>query len=133
MNKDRVFCRIRKKYIVNTEEEEVRQSLISYLIENKSYPLSLFSVEGQIRVNNLIKRYDILVYRRDFTPFMLIECKAPHIPINQNVIDQISIYSHSIKAKYFIVTNGKETYCLSRNEEELNYRLEKEIPDFDSN
>lgn len=126
----KVLCKIRKRYILLTPEEEIRQKIISYLIEVKNYPISLFSVEGQIKVNNFIKRYDILVYNRDFTPFMLIECKASNIPITQETLNQISRYSLSIDAKYFLITNGIQSYCLIKDQENQVYTLEEDIPEF---
>ena len=74
MHKDKVFCIIRKRYVALTPEEGVRQNVINYLIMQKNYPQTLISVEGEIKVNNLRKRYDVLVYT-GLMPFMLIECK----------------------------------------------------------
>lgn len=130
MNKDRVFCRIRKKYLILTPEEEIRQSLISYLIDNKQYPISSFSVEGQIRVNNLIKRYDILIYNKDLTPFMLIECKAANVDINQSTLDQLSTYAQALNPDYFLMTNGHKTYCFKKDNNHKTYILEESIPEY---
>lgn len=130
MPKEKIFCTIRKKNLVLTPEEGVRQNFINYLITQKNYPKSLISVEGEIKVNNLRKRYDILVWDRDLEPFMLIECKAPSIKITQQTLDQVSIYSQSIDAKYFLLTNGGETFCMKKDDFKKIYALEEEIPEF---
>ena len=130
MPKEKIFCTIRKKNLVLTPEEGVRQNFINYLITQKNYPKSLISVEGEIKVNNLRKRYDILVWDRDLEPFMLIECKAPSIKITQQTLDQVSIYSQSIDAKYFLLTNGGETFCMKKDDFKKIYTLEEEIPEF---
>ena len=130
MQKDKVFCIIRKKYVALTPEEGVRQNLINYLIMQKNYPQSLISVEGEIRVNNQKKRFDILVYNRELTPFMLIECKAPAIKITQEVLDQISIYSLSIDASFFVLTNGEQTFCLKKDVIQKIFTIENEIPNY---
>lgn len=132
MQHDKIFCIIRKRYVALTPEEGVRQNIINYLIMQKNYPQSLISVEGEIKVNNLKKRYDILVYNRQLKPFMLIECKAPSIKITQETLDQISIYSLSIDASYFVLTNGEQTFCLKKDIEKRMFTMEKEIPSYPS-
>lgn len=130
MQHDKVFCIIRKRYVALTPEEGVRQNIINYLIMQKKYPQSLISVEGEIKVNNLKKRYDILVHSRELKPFMLIECKAPSIKITQETLDQISIYSLSIDASYFLLTNGEQNFCLKKDIEKRIFTVEKEIPQY---
>ncbi|HHT03508.1 MAG TPA: type I restriction enzyme HsdR N-terminal domain-containing protein [Bacteroidales bacterium] len=130
MHKDKVFCIIRKRYVALTPEEGVRQNVINYLIMQKNYPQTLISVEGEIKVNNLRKRYDVLVYDAGLMPFMLIECKAPNIKITQETLNQISIYSLSIDASYFLLTNGERTFCLKKDIEKRIFTLEEEIPKY---
>ncbi|MFA7082786.1 MAG: type I restriction enzyme HsdR N-terminal domain-containing protein [Bacteroidales bacterium] len=130
MQHDKVFCIIRKRYVALTPEEGVRQNIINYLIMQKNYPQSLISVEGEIKVNNLKKRYDILVHSRELKPFMLIECKAPSIKITQETLDQISIYSLSIDASYFLLTNGEQNFCLKKDIEKRIFTIEAEIPQY---
>lgn len=132
MQHDKIFCIIRKRYVALTPEEGVRQNIINYLIMQKNYPQSFFSVEGEIKVNNLKKRYDILVHSRELKPFMLIECKAPSIKITQETLNQISIYSLSIDASYFVLTNGEQTFCLKKDIEKRIFTMEKEIPSYPS-
>lgn len=132
MQHDKIFCIIRKRYVALTPEEGVRQNIINYLIMQKNYPQSFFSVEGEIKVNNLKKRYDILVHSRELQPFMLIECKAPSIKITQETLNQISIYSLSIDASYFVLTNGAQTFCLKKDIDKRMFTMEKEIPSYPS-
>ncbi len=112
-NKLYIFDKIRKKHLVLTEEEWVRQNFISYLHIEKKYPLSLIAVEKQCKVNNTIKRTDILVFNKTGSPHIIVECKAPTVKITQEVFDQIARYNLTLNANYLIVTNGlKHFYCV---------------------
>lgn len=97
---------IRRKYVVLTPEEWVRQHFVHFLIDEKNYPKSLFKVESGLKFNNLQKRSDILVHNRQGNPWMLIECKAPDIKLTQKAFNQIAVYNMSIGAEYLAVTNG---------------------------
>lgn len=103
---------IRKKYLLLTPEEWVRQNIAAFLITDRNFPASLFSVESGIKVNTLQKRYDLLVYSRTGKPLVLIECKAPEVAINQKVFEQIVAYNNSVKAPFMLVTNGLNHYFL---------------------
>jgi hypothetical protein len=115
-NKLYVFDNIRKKYILLTPEEWVRQNFTLYLIKDKKYPASLISLEFSFELNGLNKRSDIAVYSKNGEILLLVECKSPYIKINQSVFDQIFVYNVKIKAPYLIVTNGLEHYCCRINE-----------------
>jgi hypothetical protein len=129
-NKVSIFDDIRKKFIVLTPEEWVRQHVIQYLIQEKKYPKSYLSVEKLIKVNNINKRYDIVVYHPNGELFLLIECKAPEVRINQDTFDQIARYNLKLNAKYLMVTNGLNHYfCLIDFEKEA-YVFLSELPDF---
>lgn len=101
-----IFDGIRKKYIVLTPEEWVRQHFIHYLINEKKYPRSLMRIEGGLRYNALQKRSDIVVYDVKGLPWLVVECKAPHEPISQATVHQASVYNATLKAPYIAVTNG---------------------------
>jgi predicted type IV restriction endonuclease len=101
-----IFDVIRKKFIVLTPEEWVRQHFIHYLIDELKYPKSLFRIEGSLTYNKLQKRSDILVFDRNGKPWMLIECKSPTIKLNQKAFNQVAVYNMTIGAKYLAVTNG---------------------------
>jgi hypothetical protein len=106
-----IFDIIRKKYIVLTPEEWVRQHVIHHLIQDYKYPKSLFRIEGSLTFNKLQKRSDILIRDREGKPWMLVECKAPNIRLSQKAFNQIAVYNMTIGAKFLLVTNGMVHYC----------------------
>ncbi len=106
-----IFDIIRKKYVVLTPEEWVRQHIVWYFIEVLQYPKHLISVEKKILVNNLSKRYDIIVYDRTLQPWMLVECKEPKVPISEKTLQQLLHYQKTIQSPYGMITNGNTTYC----------------------
>jgi len=99
-NKVSIFDEIRKKFILLTPEEWVRQHVIQFLLQDKSYPKSYINVEKLIKINDLSKRYDGVVFQPNGEIFLLIECKAPEVPISQQTFDQIARYNLVLKAKY---------------------------------
>lgn len=101
-----IFDGIRKKYIVLTPEEWVRQHFINYLISDRGYPRSLIRVEGGLVYNELRKRSDIVIYNRQGQPWMVVECKSPELALSAAVLGQASAYNSTLKAKYIGVTNG---------------------------
>jgi len=103
-----IFDPIRKKWVCQTDEEIVRQHFIYFLIMEKKIAKSHISVEKKILVNGLSKRYDIVVYDAAGTPQMVIECKAPHIKITQEVMAQAGRYNSTLRAPVIGVTNGLE-------------------------
>lgn len=104
--KTEVFDPIRKKWLVMTPEERVRQQLILFLLNVKRIPASHLSVERAITVNGLTKRYDLVVFGQDMKPHMVIECKAPHVELTQKVIAQAGRYNKTLRAPILGVTNG---------------------------
>ena len=111
-----IFDIIRKKYIVLTPEEWVRQHFVNYLIHHLSYPRSLFRIEGSLTYNKLQKRSDIVIHGRDGKPWMLVECKAPNIKLTQKAFNQVAVYNMTIGARYVAVTNGMMQYCFEPTE-----------------
>ena len=129
-NKDLIFDVVRKKFVVLTPEEWVRQHVLQFLIVDKKYPLSLINVEKQITLNGLKKRYDIVVFNPDGSIQLLVECKAPEVKITQEAFDQIARYNLDLDATYLMVTNGLlHYYCQMRKKEEK-YHFLKQIPEF---
>lgn len=92
-------------------EEIVRQHLIHYLIESKGYPKNLISVEMSLIYNQMQKRCDIVVFNKNAEPLLIIECKAPSIPLSQKVFDQVALYNLNLKVPYLIISNGEDCYC----------------------
>lgn len=101
-----IFDPIRQKWVLLTEEEKVRQFCLEQLIHKHKFPKTLIAVEKQINVNGLTKRYDIVAFNKEGNPYIVIECKAPHIAINQFVLEQAGRYNKTLKAEIIGVCNG---------------------------
>lgn len=129
-NKVSIFDEIRKKFILLTPEEWVRQHVVQFLLQDKKYPKSYINVEKLIKINNLSKRYDGVVFQPDGDIFLLIECKAPEVPISQQTFDQIARYNLVLKAKYLMVTNGLNHYFCQMDFENEKYVFLKELPEY---
>ena len=129
-NKVAIFDVIRKKFIILTPEEWVRQHTVQFLLEEKKYPKSYINVEKLIKVNDTSKRYDIAVFKPNGELFLLIECKAPEVVISQDTFDQIARYNLKLKAEYLMVTNGLNHYFCQMDFENEKYVFLKELPNF---
>ena len=125
-----IFDSIRKKYVVLTPEEWVRQHIVHYLITEKETPISLIAVEKQLTINTLIKRFDILVFNKKGLPQLIIECKAPSIKITQETFDQIARYNLKLNTNYLMVTNGLQHYFCKLDHENKQYKFLKDIPNY---
>ena len=123
-----IFDAIRKKYVALTPEEWVRQHFIHYLISEKKYPIALIAVEASFEFNGLSKRCDILVYDRNFKPWLIVECKAPKVTLDQKVFDQIARYNLKWNVGIFILTNGLQHFCCKMDHEKGEYIFLNEIP-----
>jgi hypothetical protein len=108
---NRIFDIIRKKYLLLTPEEWVRQHFVHYLIEHCHYPRSLISIETGLKYNQLRKRSDIIVYDKSGIPFLLVECKSADIQISKNAVFQATTYNQTVRAPYLVVTNGMGFIC----------------------
>ncbi len=128
--KTKIFDAIRKKFLVLTPEEWVRQHFVYFLIEEKKYPISLIALEKQLTINNRKKRTDILVFNTAGNPEIIVECKAPSIKITQATFDQIARYNLKLKATYLIVTNGLEHFYCKMDFKNETYIFLKEVPDY---
>jgi hypothetical protein len=109
--KEEVFDPIRRKWVRLTPEEEVRQMLLRDLVDNYQVPPGLISVEFSITVNGMEKRCDVVVFSPQLNPVMIVECKARHIEISQQVISQASTYNLKLKVPFLLMTNGSQQYC----------------------
>ena len=130
-NKTLIFDIIRKKYVVLTPEEWVRQHVIKYLLEQKKYPISLISIEKQLKINSLTKRVDIIVFNTDGNPEIIVECKAPNISISQHTFDQIARYNLRLKANHLMVTNGLNHYYCQMDVDKETYLFLRDIPEYE--
>jgi hypothetical protein len=124
-----IFDRIRRKYIVLTPEEWVRQHVINYLHEIKKYPLSMMQIESGLKYNSQQKRTDIVVYNIKGSANILVECKAPEIAISQLTFEQAARYNSTLKAEYIFITNGTSHYCCSINHANGEIAFLPELPE----
>ena len=125
-----VFDFLRRRYVTLTPEEWVRQHFVHYLIEHKGYPASLLANEIQLKCGDKVLRADSVLYSRELRPRMIIEYKAPHIPITQKVFDQISVYNLLLHVDYLVVSNGLEHYICRMDYDDKKYLFLEEIPDY---
>lgn len=124
-----IYDEIRKKFVVLTPEEWVRQHTVRKLREENGIPKSHINVEKQIVLNKLKKRYDIVVFNSDGSIYLIVECKAPHIQINQTTFDQIAQYNFVLNARYLMVTNGQAHYYCRMDFEAQRYHFLAELPE----
>ena len=129
-NKPAIFDIIRKKFIILTPEEWVRQHIVHFLLEQKKYPKSHINVEKIIKINGLTKRYDIVVFRPDGKILILVECKAPEVPISQSTFDQIARYNLTMNAEYMMVTNGLNHYFCQMDHGAEKYNFLRDLPEY---
>lgn len=126
-----LFDEVRRKWLVLQPEELVRQLIFQYLVVEKAYSRNRISIEKGLKVNTLQKRFDLLVYDSEMQPFMLIECKAPKVKIQQEVFKQIATYNTSLRVPYLLVTNGINTYCCEINYTDEDFSFLEAIPDYE--
>jgi len=106
-----IFDIIRKKYVVLTPEEWVRQHIVHFLIEKKAYPESLIALERKIVIASMTRRFDIVCFDKSTNPMLLIECKAPSISLDQSVFDQAFNYNDVLGARFVMISNGYTYMC----------------------
>ncbi len=122
-----IFDELRKTWLKLTPEEWVRQNFVQYLIRVKHYPSAYIAVEKQLKLGELVKRFDLLVYDKAHKPFMMIECKAMQVKLDEKVMHQVLTYNISVPVPYLIITNG--VYCMGISRKEQDVRWLNEIPD----
>jgi hypothetical protein len=125
-----IFDFLRKKNIVLTPEEWVRQHLVHYLIHTRAYPKSLIALEDGLRYAGMKKRSDVVVYDRAGEVFMLVECKSPRVKMHQKSMEQLSLYNQQYKAKYIALTNGLSLLVYKMDYESRQFNLQEDIPDY---
>lgn len=108
--KDMIHDPLRKKWIQLTPEEWVRQNFVQYLLQGMNYPASLIALEKEIKLGELTKRFDILVYDKDHQPWLMVECKASSVKLDEKVLEQVLRYNISIPVQYLVVTNGSDHF-----------------------
>jgi hypothetical protein len=126
--REQIFDEHRKIWVRLTPEEWVRQNFLQYLVKVKHYPLSLIAVEKEIRLGELKKRFDILVYNSLHQPWMMVECKSMDIVIDQRVMEQLLRYNMSVPVRFLVITNGSYVYGYERSEGKIELLSELPLP-----
>ncbi len=129
-NGNSIYDPIRKKWLVLQPEEMIRQLALIYLLEVKGYNRNRIKVEKSLRVNTLSKRCDILVYDPDMNPFLLVECKAPHVKINEATFRQLAAYNLPLQVPHLLAINGVAAYCCRMDYQTESWELLDSIPDY---
>lgn len=125
-----IYDIIRKKYIALTPEEWVRQHLVHFLINERQCPKGLIAVERGLKHNGLQRRFDVVVYSRNLTPWLIVECKAPQVAITQQTFDQIARYNMSLQVPYLLVTNGLQHFCCEIDYLQRSFSYLQDMPFF---
>lgn len=130
-NQQQIFDPVRRKYVALTPEEWVRQHFVHYLIAHLKVPMSHIAVEKSLRVNNLAKRADIVIFKGGLKPILAVECKAPSVEINEEVFYQVLRYNMALRVDYLVLTNGlRHIYCKVNYEDQKAIFIE-ELPFYD--
>jgi hypothetical protein len=127
-----IFDEIRKKYVVLSPEEWVRQHFVRFLVEEKNVPAGLLVLEKQIIMNRMIRRPDVVVHDRAGRAVMVVECKAPEVKVTQQAFDQIARYNSVVRCPYLVVTNGLQNFCCQMDHENNTYSFLEDIPDYEN-
>lgn len=125
-----VWDEFRKKYVVLTPEEWVRQHFLHFMTDQLGYPKSLLKVEFEISYNGLKKRPDIVAFNNRGDCLVVVECKSAKVKLSQAVFEQVAVYNNKLKAKYIIITNGLEHYCCEQNEKTGTLHFVRKIPEY---
>jgi hypothetical protein len=114
-----LFDPVRKKWLLLTPEEWVRQNFVQHLVQVKGYPVTMIAMEKVIMLGELRKRFDILVYDREHRPWLMVECKSPDVELNDSVLHQLLRYHISVPAGLLVITNGTSSYAWIKKEGQL--------------
>ncbi|MEG1581122.1 MAG: type I restriction enzyme HsdR N-terminal domain-containing protein [Bacteroidaceae bacterium] len=128
--KRRIFDFLRRRYILLTPEEWVRQHFTHFLVEHKGYPAERLANEVTLSLNGMSRRCDSVLYNRDLSPKMIIEYKASNVKITQKVFEQIYRYNIVLRVNYLIVSNGLDHYCCKMDYENDSYEFLRDIPHY---
>tara|TARA_R110002020_G_scaffold31814_4_gene98682 strand:+ start:1535 stop:2008 length:474 start_codon:yes stop_codon:yes gene_type:complete len=124
-----IFDSLRKKHLVLTPEEWVRQHWINFLITQLKFPKGLFALEKGLHYNKLVKRTDLVVWDKEGKPYLLIECKAPKVKLTQKTIEQACMYHKELKTPFLVISNGLQHICLSFDSVAEKFSQEKNFPE----
>lgn len=125
-----IYDELRRKFLILTPEEWVRQHVIQYLIRFKNYPKSLISLEKGLNYHQVNKRFDLLAFNQEGKPLLLIECKAPEVPLNKKTVNQVTVYNQTIQASLIGISNGKQHFFFELDKSINQYRQLPDLPNF---
>ena len=123
-----IWDEFRRKYVVLTPEEWVRQHFLKFLNIQLGYPKSLLKTEFEIKYNKLKKRPDIVAYNNEGNPLMVVECKAPEVKISNETFQQAAIYNQTLNARYLVITNGMDHFCCEKDLKTGTFQFVEKIP-----
>lgn len=127
-DKDMIFDAWRRKYVVLTPEEWVRQNFMAYLTQTLNYPAALIGVEKETLLGTMRKRCDIVVYNRLMQPWMIVECKEMNVPLGQVTLEQVNRYQMVLSSSYLVITNGTNTFCCYGNPDRQQWEFVPALP-----
>jgi len=127
---EEIFDYWRKKFVVLTPEEWVRQQFLAFLFYEKGYPRSLMAVEKAVTVNKMAKRFDAVVYDNSGKPVMLLEFKSPKVALSQKTMEQAARYNMQLKVDYLVICNGLQQYCCRLDHQTQTFKFLSQIPTF---
>ncbi len=107
--KDQLFDPFRKRWVILTPEEWVRQNFLQLLVQKHQVPASLIAIEKEIKWGETKKRFDILVYK-DTKPWLIVECKEMNVPLSESVLRQVLHYNSKLETQYIVITNGNDSF-----------------------
>lgn len=123
-----IFCIVRKRWVLITPEEWVRQNFLLYLVEVLQFPTSLIAVEKKISIGDVTKRFDIVVYDNNARAVMLVECKEMSVQLSEKVLQQVLRYNINVNADWLVITNG--SYCFAFEKKASSFELAENLPVF---
>ena len=126
--KEFIFDECRRQWIRLTSEEWVRQNFLQYLLQVKKYPAALIAVEKEIRLGELKKRFDILIYNAQHQPWLMVECKAMEVPLFDEVLHQVLRYNIAVPVPYLVITNGAASFAYIRKNNQL--QILEDLPEY---
>ena len=125
-----IYDPIRRKYLLLSPEEWVRQHFVHYLIQELNYPRGLITTEAGLKYNQLQRRTDIVVFDRQGNPYLIVECKAPQVAISQKAFNQVAVYNKILKANLLVVSNGLQHYCCKFSKASEKWEFLPSIPPY---
>jgi len=127
-----VYDPLRRKWVALTPEEWVRQHFVNFLVVGRGFPAELMANEIGLKLNRTSRRCDTVVFDRSLRPLVIVEYKAPSVPLTQKVFDQIARYNIVLNASFLIVSNGLRHYCCRFDREAGSYTFLRDIPQWNS-